>query len=234
MYYYNTSDLLKYMSERFQKEIEKTKQPGPVLTISRQFGCPAKPIAKKLAEGLTERLKRKGQDKEWRVISKEILFEAAKELELDPSNIKYVFDYKKKGILDDILSAHLNKYYKSDRKIRNTIAKVIRNLSYDGHAIIIGRGGVAITKDIPRSLHINLEAPLEWRAVRIAEKEEMSQEDARNLAIDIDKKRQEFRDYFQGKNTDYTRFDMTFNCMTLTVDEIVNSIIEMILQRGLL
>jgi cytidylate kinase len=234
MYYYNTSDLLKYMSERYQKEMENTKQPGPVLTISRQFGCPAKPIAKQLAKKLTDKLNKKGQDKEWRVISKEILFEAAKELELDPSNIKYVFDYKKKGILDDILSAHLNKYYKSDRKIRNTVAKVIRNISYDGHAIIIGRGGVAITKDIPKSLHVNLEAPLEWRSIRIAEKEEMSQEDARKLAIDIDKKRQEFRDYFQGKNTDYTRFDISFNCMTLTVDEIVNSIVEMIMQRGLL
>ena len=50
-------------------------------------------------------------------------------------------------------------YYKSDLKIRTTIAKVIRKFANEGNAIIVGRGGVAITRDIPLSLHIFLEAP---------------------------------------------------------------------------
>ncbi len=220
------NDLLKYMSERYHRENLKAKTAGPVITVSREYGCPAKSVAKKLTSALTE-LNRKKDKPEWRWISKEILHEVAKELEMDPSNIKYVFDYKKKGLIDDILSSHLNKYYKSDRRIRNTIAKVIRNISYDGNVVIVGRGGVAITKDIPKSLHINLEAPIEWRALRVSEKNCMSLEDAREFAIDIDKKRKEFREFFEGKNTDYTRFDISFNCMTLSVEEIVDAIVDL-------
>lgn len=220
------NDLLKYMSERYHRDSAKSKSPGPVITISREYGCPAKQVAKKLTKTLTE-INQKKDRPDWRWISKELLHEVAKELEMDPSNIKYVFEYEKKGLLDDILSSHLNKYYKSDRRIRNTIGKVIRNISYDGNVIIVGRGGVAITKDIPKSLHVNLEAPLEWRALRVSEKNCLSIEDARTFALDIDKKRKEFREYFEGKNTDYTRFDVSFNCMTVSVEEIVDAIVDL-------
>ncbi len=227
------NDLHKYMSERYQRQNLVTKAAGPVITISREYGCPAKSVAKKLTQALTEINKKKNKP-EWRWISKELLHEVAKELQMDPSNIKYVFDYQKKGLLDDILSSHLNKYYKSDRRIRNTIAKVIRNISYDGNVIIVGRGGVAITKEVPKSLHINLEAPLEWRTLRTSEKNCLSIEDARIFALDVDKKRKEFREFFEGKNTDYTRFDVSFNCMTLSIPEIVDAIVDLAKSRDLL
>lgn len=173
------NDLLKYMSERFQSDCSKLKDPGPVITISREYGCPAKMIAEQLADVLTRKMAARGRNVKWRWISKEILTESARQLNLEPDNIKYVFNYEQRSVIDDILQSHSQKYYKSDRKIRNTIANVIRNIACDGHAIIVGRGGVAITKDIVRSLHINLEAPMEWRALRISEKNGVSFEDAK-------------------------------------------------------
>jgi cytidylate kinase len=219
-------DLLKYMSDRLQENSVKAKEPGPVITISREFGCPAKRIAQKLTEELTRKMFVKGKDIEWKYITKEIMSESAKELELDPAKIQYVFKYEQKSLLDDILTAHSTKYYKSDRRIRNTIAKVIRNISCEGNVIIVGRGGVAITHDIPKSLHINLEAPIEWRSLRTSAKYDMSIEDAEQYALDIDRKRKQFREFFEGKNTDYTRFDISFNCMTLSIDEIVSIIVK--------
>ncbi len=219
-------DLHKYMSRRLQQDISGEKAPGPVITISRLYGCPARKIAVKLAEDLTKKMFVKGLDKEWKIITKEILNESAKELGLEPSKIKYVFKYQQKSVIDDILEAHSSKYYKSDRKIRNTVAKVIRNISQEGNVVIVGRGGVAITHDIPKSLHINLEAPLEWRVLRASEKNCIPIDEARKYTIEIDHKRKKFREDFEGKNTDYTRFDMTFNCMTLSIDEIVGIIIR--------
>lgn len=227
-------DLIKYMSNRLDKESDDTREPGPVITISRQYGCPSKKIASQLAEEISDKLKAKGRSDKWRWISKEIMHESAKELEMDPEKIKYIFDYEKKSFLDDILSSHQNKYYKSDRKIRNTVAKVIRNIGEDGNVIIVGRGGVAITKHIAKSLHINLEAPLEWRAIRASEKHNISLEEGRELAQENDRKRKQFREYFEGKDTDYTWFDLTFNCMTLTADEIVKTIVKMVETRGFL
>jgi len=147
-------------------------------------------------------------------------------VQVDPDKIKYVFDYEQKSLIDGIISAQFNKYYKSERKIRNTIAKVIRNMAYEGNVIIVGRGGVAIAHDIARSLHIMLEAPLDWRTLRVAENYHVSQTEARKTVIEVDKKRKKFREYFQGKNTDYTRFDLIFNCMTFSIEEIVQIILK--------
>ncbi len=227
-------DLLKYMSDRMQKDIGEIKTPGPVITISRLYGCSAKKLAKKLTGLLTKKMFVKGLSDEWRFITKEIMSKSARELDMDPSELRYVFKYEQKGIIDDILKAHSKKYYKSDRKIRNTIARVIRNISYEGNVIIVGRGGVAITRDILKSLHVNLTAPLEWRVLRISEKHGIDHEEAEKMAIEIDKKRQQFRDYFEGRNTDYTRFDMSFNCMTLSIDEIVAVIARTAEIRGLI
>lgn len=228
-------DLLKYMSERMQNGSEDFQEAGPVITISRLYGCPAKKVAKLLSEQLLDKMIAHGKkDVEWKYVTKEIMSESARELQMAPKQIKYVFDYEQKSIIDDILSAQSKKYYKSDRKIRNTIARVIRNMAIEGRMIIVGRGGVAITRDIPRSLHINLEAPMEWRVIRIAEKFALSFEQAEKVVIDIDKKRKQFREYFEGKNTDYTWFDLTFNCMTLSVEEIVKIVLKAIEVRKLL
>lgn len=219
-------DLLKYVAERQHEEGIRGREPGPVITISREYGCPAKIIAARLAEELTRKLFVKGKDTKWRFVTKEIMAESAKTLEVEPDKIKYVFNYEQKSMVDDIISAQFTKYYKSERKILNTIGRVIRNMASEGNVIIVGRGGVAITRDIPKSLHILLEAPLEWRAVRIAENYNVTQEEARKSAIDIDKKRQEFREYFQGKDSDYTRFDISVNCMSFTIEEIVHIILR--------
>ena len=227
------ANLLDYLTQRHYKHHPASKDPGPVITISREYGCPAKRLAARLSDMLTDKTIVKGEKKPWRWISKEIMYESAKELNLEPKSIKYVFDYEQKSIIDDILSSHSQKYYKSDRKIRSTVADVIRDFAEEGFAIIVGRGGVAITKDIPRSLHVHLEAPLEWRAIRASEKHGISIEEAKRCAVDIDKKRKEFREYFEGKETDYTRFDITLNCMTLSIDEMARIIVCAAASRNL-
>lgn len=220
-------DLSTYLKKRYEESQGKKTGPGPVITISREYGCPGKPVAQKLSEALSKLKTPAGNTYTWKWYSKEILEQSARELQMDPAQIKYVFDYEKKGTLEDFFSS-FSSYYQSDKKIRNTIGRVIREIAIQGHAIIVGRGGIAITRDLHNSLHINLEAPLEWRSLMVSQRYDMTIEKAVATCNDIDKKRQEFRDYFEGKNTDYTRPDVTFNCMTLTVDEIVATIVKLI------
>lgn len=219
-------DLSKYLKERYQETQSALAFPGPVITIARELGCPSKGLATCLMEKLNSMDYKFSKKQPWRWISKEILEESAKDLGVDLAEIQYVFEYKTHGILEDLLLSHSKKFYKSDRKIRDTIAKVIRNFADEGNAIIVGRGGIAITRDIPKSFHIKLEAPLEWRALRTSEKHNITIEQAKKYCLEIDKKRDEFRNYFQGKGNDYTRFDMSFNCMTIDSNEIAAIIIE--------
>jgi len=226
-------DLSKYLTDWYKEDLSKSIFPGPVVTISRELGCPAKKTAACLTEALnTIEGQVKKHPRRW--ISKEILQESAKELQVDSTQIQHVFDYKSRGILEDLLLAQSKDYYKSDLKIRTTIAKVIRKFANEGNAVIVGRGGVAITRDIPKSLHIYLEAPLEWRVLRVAEKHDLTIEKARSHALQIDKKRSHFRDYFQGKGTDYTRFDIKLNCMTLERKEIIDIIVGALKTRSMI
>lgn len=218
-------DLSKYLNNWYKEDSAKNFFPGPVVTLSREVGCPAKKIAAELADRLNTLKRKHAKDHPWQWIDKEILMESAKELQVDSSQIQHIFDYKSRGVLEDLLLAQSKSYYKSDMKIRTTIAKVIRNFANAGNAIIVGRGGVAITRDIPKSLHIFLEAPLEWRALRVADKNKFTIDQARSYAQNIDKKRTSFRDFFQGKGNDYTRFDIKLNCMTLEPIELIDIII---------
>ena len=224
-------DLSKYLTQRYIESLGKQEFEGPVITLARESACPAKKVAARLVENLNELKTDRSKKLPWRWIDKEILSQSAKELDLDPAEIEYIFKFEKKNFLDDILSSQSKKYYKSDRRIRKTIARVVKNIAVEGNVVIVGRGGVAVTHEMERSLHIMLEAPLNWRVERNAQKFCMTEKEATKFTLDIDKKRREFRDYFHGTGTDYTRFDVTYNCMTLSIDEIAESITEMLKTR---
>ncbi len=46
-------DLSKYLTERYLDSVSKQEFEGPVVTISREFGCPGQRIAAELATRLT-------------------------------------------------------------------------------------------------------------------------------------------------------------------------------------
>jgi len=221
-----TIDLVKYSKERYDERNIVSSDPGPVITIARETGCPGRKVAQLLSETLNQRLQ-KDKKKVWKWIGKEVFDEAAKELGLETEEVQKVFK-EKRTIVDEIISSQSSKFYKSDRRVRKTIGQVIRSMANDGHIIILGRGGVAITRDIPKSLHIFLEAPVEWRSSVISEKQCCTQHEALKYIKEIDKRRTQYREYYEGKNTDYTWFDARFNCMTLKVEEIVEAIIKLL------
>jgi len=218
--------LIKYLSDWNKRPTDKYNEPGPVVTISREMGCPGKQVTNTLVEELNKRFRLK-DDLAWKWLAKERILElASNKLGLPKEDIDYVFEAKRKGIMLEILESMSTKYYKSDKHIQNTVKSIVRAESSKGHVVILGRGGVAITRDIPRSLHIHLEAPFEWRVLRVQAMYNFEPKEAEQYVKEIDKKREEIRTYFGGKDTDYTRFDITFNTMTLSVQEIVDIIID--------
>ncbi len=225
-------DLAKYARDCLQKrEQNKTSlSPGPVITISREFGCPGKKIALELTETINKKKKR---DK-WCWVSKEILAESADQLGLNPGEIQYVFDYEKRGIIDEIIAAQTRKYHRSDKKIRNTIGKVIKKIAETGNVIIVGRGGAAIAKNIKNSLHIKLIADIEWRAKNVGERHNMDIDEAIQFTLDYDKKRKKFLDYYWGKASNDSIFDLIYNCSTISSEDIVTSIIHILERRKIL
>jgi len=215
----------KYFNEVLTDKPIVRKDPGPYVSIGRDFGCLATPIAKKLANELTKINKLAGKEKQWKWINKEILEASAQELGLKTSDVTYVFRNQQKSTMDEVVSALSKRYYQSDRKIRKTIIDVIKQLLSDGNIIIIGRGGVAFTKHIPRSFHVKLTAPLDWRINKIASSYDMEPERAEKFIKKVDRERRALVESFLGNKTDNTIYDATFNRKTMTENQIINAIL---------
>ncbi len=227
---------LKYMRERTGRK--KTTQgptfesPGPVITISREYGCPGRRIARQLSETLTDKNHSLGNNRDWRWISKEIIEESARELKLSPEMMQDLSEYKERGFFENLALFFSDEYYPSDVKIKNTIAKFIYNASMEGNVVIVGRAAEAITKNFTNSLHIKLQAPLGWRAEKVAEAQGMTIQEARREAMEMDHRRFSFRNYFEKERPDIDYFDIFYNCATLSDEEIIESIVILAESRG--
>ncbi len=226
---------LKYMNERVgRKGTISPQSDGPVITISREYGCPGRRIAKYLAEVLTEKLKHHGSTKEWKFISKEILEESARELKLTPALVKNLSEYKNRGTFDNLALFFSDSYYPSNAKINNTIANFIHSAATEGNVVIVGRAAEAITKNFKRSFHVKLVAPLNWRAEVISNLYGKTLSEAKKEAIEMDRRRSQFRHYFEKNVPDVEFYDATFNCKEMTDDEIVELMVIIAETRGLI
>ncbi|HSH53305.1 MAG TPA: cytidylate kinase-like family protein [Bacteroidales bacterium] len=221
-----TNILLKYLEERHKstQKIEGTKKVGPVITISRAFGCQANLCAADLADILTTM--DGNLNNPWKVISKEILEQSAKELGIETEKIEYIFQFEKRSAIDEILEALSSKYYKSERKIKKTISEVIHSFGEQGRVIIVGRAGANILYDINNSLHIRLIAPLEHRIDGVSRRHKISHSEAKKLTLEMDEKRAILRNDFAGKRTSDLDYDLIINCKKMSTEEIVQLIVK--------
>lgn len=217
-----------YMRSRMERKTirDVSKDYGPLVTISRAYGCPGKIVAQDLAFNLNKRLIGTPL-KHWKWISKEILEESARELKLNRYMIKEAVNANEKGVMDDLIISLAHKFYPSDAKVKKTLADVIKGFAKEGHVIIVGRAGVSLTRSVEKSLHIRLEAPVEWRTRIISDRQQISIDEARRMLLEIDYKRNHLREYFEGTKADNSIFDIVFNYQTMNEEEIIECIIRL-------
>ena len=217
--------LLKYMEESFLKTERTPGSPHPPLvTISREYGCPSKPIGQMLVEALNSGA-RKQHGHCWKFISKEILAESAKQLNIPEFQVRHMLDAEKKGLVLDLMT--FSTTYGGNERIRKTVEKVIHGFAFQGYAVIVGRAGVAITREHPNALHFRLTAPLDWRVSEIAKQHGITEAQARQTAMETDARRSKFIENLLGRKLDPYVFDLSFNCKYLSKEEIVLSILRL-------
>lgn len=227
--------LMKYFEARIKDETDK-QEPGPVITISREYGCPSKI----LAGIVVEKLRLLDQETpshpyKWRWIGRELMEESAKDLKVDPKHINHIFDYQERSIVDDILaSTRKDGSYKSDHAIKKSIGKVIRTMGERGHVVIVGRAGVAINREIKKSFHVRLMAPLEWRINRVMQTQKLTKEKALEEITGKDANRKRFLEYYLGQKFQIQIFDAIYNCGYLTLEEIADLIVYAAAQRKMI
>lgn len=217
---------------------EMNSEAGPVITISRECGCSSNRIAIKLSKILTgySFLSEKKKNIEWRWLNKEVIINAVEELKLSPDKIKEVFMKEAKMSLNEINTAFSTEkvYDVHDQQVIEHIVTFMKQVAVQGHCIIVGRAANMVVTDIPASLAIRLQAPLEWRINRIKNVSNMNYTDARDYVLAIDRQRELFAEHVAGRKLNNCDFDVVFNYSTLTDDMIVDAIINMLKNKKII
>ena len=200
--------------------------PGPVVTISREYGCPSKLLAQRLTDLLN---KHNGSEKPgvWRYINKEVVETTAHRLELNPTEVNYFMSAGNKGLIEDVL-ASFSPTYVSNIRMRKTITDVVRTIALQGHVVIVGRGGAGILRNHANTLHIRLQAPRDWRISQVCSSNGLAHAEASRLVDEMDKKRAALIEMMTGEKFHPTLFDVTFNCSSLSLEEIAATIAGLI------
>lgn len=225
---------VRYFQERLKIEDKRSSIPGPVVTISREFGCDAKGLANLLASRLNEFYLPIGAKQTWAVVSKEILMETARQLQTDSKKIEYVFSFEKRNLVDDFMLSLSTKNHLSDWIVKEAIKKVIREFAESGFTIIIGRAGAQIARDIEKSVHIKLVAPLEFRKHLIINKYNIPEKDAEKKIHEMDSGRDKLITMFVKETRCEGCYDVYYNIRFLTHDQICNSVLNLMQQKKLI
>jgi cytidylate kinase len=211
----------RYRAEMLGKPIDQT---GPVITVSRLTGCDGREVAAALVALLNLR----HNTNKWRWIDKDIIYHAAHELKTDTNRIETYYQGMTMNDMSEMIMAFSGSFV-SDSSVKKAIREVVLAIAREGHAVIIGRGGVAITRDMTNALHIRLVAPLYWRVKNVMKKKGMIIEKAEEYVIETDEKRNKMIVGFLDKkpqSIDYL-FDSTLNRSSFTIDQLSALILNM-------
>jgi len=215
-----------YFDSRYRAEMlgRPDEQTGPVITLSRQTGCDGREVASALVAQLNLR---SGAAK-WKWVDKDIIYHAAHELKTNTQRVETYYQGLAMSDMSEMIMAFSGSFV-TDSSVKKAIREVVLSIAREGHVVLIGRGGVAITRDMINALHIRLVAPLYWRVENVMKKKGMILEKAEEYVVDTDEKRYKMVVDFLDKkplNLDFL-FDVTLNRQSFTIDQLSSLILSM-------
>jgi len=114
----------------------------------------------------------------------------------------------------------------TDSRYKEAIVSVMSGLAAKGDVVIIGRGSQAILRDYPDSLHVGITAPFEMRMQRIAKRDGVAEEKAKQLVEESDKGRLDYHHkYFKVDPTDADLYDIVINMARISDEKAAELII---------
>jgi cytidylate kinase len=200
----------------------------PFVTISRQAGAGAKPLATHLAERLNSLA---GESCPWTSWDRELVEKVAADHHLSRELIESLTEHSRSWldrVMADVSSSAASQM-PDDFRVYHRVAETIRAVAQAGRAIIVGRGGMCVTRDMPGGLHVRLIAPFEHRVKEFARRNSIARAEAENAVRRIDRGRERFyRQFFPTGRLSPEHFSVTFNTSRLSEAQIVEALFTML------
>jgi cytidylate kinase len=193
-------------------------QPGPFITICRQPGSSTGwKAANQLLVALNAALP---GEQPWTCWDGELIDKVALDLKIPPRVAEVLEERAHSWFTDffEALSFSDIGATPDEHKVYARVSKTIRALAEVGRVVIVGRGGVFLTHDLPGGIHINLVAPLEYRVANIASELNLTPRQAAARIKKMEHERELFyRQHWSKETMNPETFDMTINTAKVDV-----------------
>lgn len=202
--------------------VKNSNHAAPCITLSREFGCEAYPVAERLCE-----LLRQKTGNEWVVMDKALLEEVSRRHSISEDILRSVGE--KNRFMDEVM-ATFSLRWKTDRDHFKVLASHIISLASQGNVIIVGRGSAIITAHLPNCHHFRLYASHGFKSASIARRTKISLEEASELILKKQSQRDHFTNNFLGRDAhDLSHYELLFNNDRNSTDKIAHTILAHVL-----
>ncbi len=219
---------LRFQATQYVRKASKvTVNAGPVITISREFGCEGYALSSALVHKLSD------ETHPWMVYSRDM--HNAQEPDKDPVHeLTDSLDTSSRDMIAEMFDKFMADKPTDIERYKSLVSNLVA-LSRHGNAVILGGGGAIVNQGHPKTFHVRMVASEEFRVKRIASVTGLSYEEASRQVADHDVNRVAFIQKFTKLDLrDPHLYDLVLNNGTLNVDQMSDLIIHAMKQRKLL
>lgn len=199
---------------------------NPTITVSREFGCESYPMVQCLQKLLETRT-----GNSWTIMDQALLEKVARDHDLSEKTLKALGEQP--GFVDEIISTFAPTW-KTDKDYYRMLCRQIFSLAHRGNVILLGRGSANITQSLKNCYHFKLFASLQFKIHSIAQRMELSNEEAEKLIIRKQHQRDIFIKDFLNQDAGVLDFyHLIFNNDKNRPEQIANTIMAYVLAEPL-
>ncbi|MFI5380422.1 MAG: AAA family ATPase [Tepidisphaerales bacterium] len=200
----------------------------PFVTISRQAGAGGITLAQRLVEHLN---RRGPGEQTWTAWDRELVQKVALDHHIDQSLVDALEDRGPTWIEELLGGLRIAETPEtaSEFRVYWKTAATIRAIAQVGRCVIVGRGGVFVTANLPGGIHVRLVAPLDFRIRNYAAIFNMPVADSEIRVKELDANRAAFyRRHWPRRPLTPESFTATFNTAGIGEREVVEAVAAMI------
>ena len=207
------------LSSRAKELVKKKAPPKPTISITREFGCEAFPIAEELVK-----LAARHTGEQWVLVDKSLLDAIAKEHSLPEGTMQSLGT--KPGLFDEMF-ATFSRNWKRDADYYRLLCEQVVMAATAGNAVIVGLGGPIITRGMKNCFHCRVIADHDFKVGSIARRLKISRQDAEIMVLDRQKERDRIiKKLLDADEHDPLLYHAIFNNAKLKNKQIVKMIID--------
>lgn len=203
--------------------VKKSAPPKPTITLSRQFGCEAFPVAEELIRRAEEKT-----GESWLLVDKALLDDVAREHRISPDLMQSLGEGPR--WIDDVFASFSDRW-KGDTDYYRLLGEQVLMIAATGNAVIVGLGAAIITKALKNCLHFRLIADQDFKVRSIARRMNISRQEAELAVLERQKERDRIiRRVLDADEHDPLLYHALFNNAKLRNAQIASMILGHVLQ----